>query len=52
VLEAAKVRDLAWVHVDGKQVGTMDTRHRRFSVDLPARSKPACSRSCCTRSRA
>ena len=40
-LEAAKVRDLAWVHVDGKQVGTMDTRHRRFSVDLPARSKPA-----------
>jgi beta-galactosidase len=40
-LEAAKVRDLAWVRVDGKQVGTMDTRHRRFSVDLPARSKPA-----------
>ena len=40
-LEAAKVRDLAWVQVDGKQVGTMDTRHRRFSVDLPARSKPA-----------
>jgi beta-galactosidase len=40
-LEAAKVRDLAWVYVDGKQVGTMDTRHRRFSVDLPARGKPA-----------
>jgi beta-galactosidase len=40
-LEAAKVRDLAWVHIDGKQVGTMDTRHRRFSVDLPARGKPA-----------
>jgi beta-galactosidase len=40
-LEAAKVRDLAWVTIDGKQVGTMDTRHRRFSVDLPARSKPA-----------
>jgi beta-galactosidase len=40
-LEAAKVRDLAWVYVDGKQAGTMDTRHRRFSVDLPARSKPA-----------
>jgi beta-galactosidase len=40
VLEAAKVRDLAWVFLDGRQVGTMDTRYRRFSVDLPARSKP------------
>jgi beta-galactosidase len=40
VLAAAKVRDLAWVHVDGKLVGTMDTRYRRFSVALPARSKP------------
>lgn len=40
-LQAAKVRDLAWISVDGKPVGTMDTRHRRFSVDLPARSKPA-----------
>ena len=40
VLAAAKVRDLAWVFVDGKQVGTMDTRHRRFKVALPARSKP------------
>ncbi|MGV7209658.1 beta-galactosidase [Oxalobacteraceae bacterium A2-2] len=41
VLSAAKVRDLAWVHLDGKQVGTLDTRHRRFKVALPARSKPA-----------
>ncbi|MBY0239587.1 MAG: beta-galactosidase [Burkholderiaceae bacterium] len=41
VLEAARVRDLAWVCVDGVPVGTMDTRHRRFKVDLPARSKPA-----------
>lgn len=40
VLEAAKVRDLAWVYVDGRQVGTMDTRHRRFQVDLPARTGP------------
>jgi beta-galactosidase len=40
VLAAAKVRDLAWVQVDGRLVGTMDTRHRRFSVALPARSKP------------
>lgn len=38
VLEAAKVRDLAWVYVDGKQIGTMDTRHRRFRVELAARS--------------
>ena len=39
VLEAAKVRDLAWVYVDGKEVGTFDTRHRRFRIDLAARSK-------------
>ncbi|MET0322649.1 MAG: beta-galactosidase [Duganella sp.] len=39
VLEAAKVRDLAWVYVDGKLAGTLDTRYRRFKVDLPARSK-------------
>ncbi|GGX79751.1 beta-galactosidase [Massilia dura] len=38
VLEAAKVRDLAWVYIDGKQVGTLDTRYRRFRVDLPARA--------------
>jgi beta-galactosidase len=41
VLEAAKVRDLAWVHVDGQEVGSFDTRHRRYRVKLPARSKPA-----------
>jgi len=40
VLEAAKVRDLAWVYVDGKEAGTMDTRHRRFRVELAARSRP------------
>jgi beta-galactosidase len=40
VLEAARLRDLAWVYVDGKEVGTMDTRHRRFKVDLPARTRP------------
>ncbi|MCS0583541.1 beta-galactosidase [Massilia pinisoli] len=41
VLEAAKVRDLAWVHVDGQAVGTLDARHHRFKVELPARSRPA-----------
>ncbi|MFC5462807.1 beta-galactosidase [Massilia niabensis] len=40
VLAAAKVRDLAWVYVDGKLVGTMDTRRRRFKVALVARSRP------------
>ncbi|MFP5391569.1 MAG: beta-galactosidase [Gammaproteobacteria bacterium] len=40
VLAAAKVRDLAWVYLDGKEVGTLDTRHRRFSVALPERAKP------------
>ncbi|MEO6276218.1 beta-galactosidase [Roseateles sp.] len=40
-LEAANARDLAWVFVDGRMVGTMDTRHRRFSVDLPARKRDA-----------
>ncbi len=40
-LEAAKVRDLAWAHVDGREIGTLDTRYRRFRIDLPARSKPA-----------
>jgi beta-galactosidase len=40
VLEAAKVRDLAWVYVDGRPLGTMDTRLRRFWVELPARSQP------------
>ncbi|MCE4553930.1 beta-galactosidase [Roseateles cellulosilyticus] len=40
-LEAANARDLAWVFVDGRLVGTMDTRHRRFAVDLPARRREA-----------
>ncbi|CAN7598030.1 beta-galactosidase [Massilia sp. LjRoot122] len=39
-LEAANARDLAWVYAGGKLVGTMDTRRRRFSVDLPARTQP------------
>lgn len=41
VLKAAKARDLAWVFVDGKEVGTFDVRHRRASVAIPARDKPA-----------
>jgi beta-galactosidase len=40
-LQAANARDLAWVFVDGRLVGTMDTRHRRFSVDIPERKRDA-----------
>jgi beta-galactosidase len=42
MLEAALVRDLAWVFLDGnpEPLGVMDTRYRRFRVDLPARDKP------------
>ncbi|QJE01895.1 beta-galactosidase [Massilia forsythiae] len=39
-LEAARVRDLAWVFVDGRPVGTMDTRQRRYKVELAARAAP------------
>lgn len=39
-LEAANARDLAWVYAGGRLAGTMDTRHRRFGVDLPARTQP------------
>jgi beta-galactosidase len=39
MLAAAKARDLAWVYVDGKLAGTMDTRYQRAQVALPARSK-------------
>jgi beta-galactosidase len=40
VLEAALVRDLAWLFLDGRQIGMMDTRSRHFRVNLPARTKP------------
>ena len=39
VLEAARVRDLAWLAIDGHEVGTFDTRFHRFKLDIPARSK-------------
>lgn len=40
-LAVRAVHDFAWVFVDGKQVGVMDRRSKRFSVVLPAREKPA-----------
>jgi len=41
VLEAARVRDLAWIALDGKPIGTFDTRDRRYKVALPARANAA-----------
>ncbi|MFT3780976.1 MAG: beta-galactosidase [Nibricoccus sp.] len=35
------IHDYAWLFVDGKQVGVMDRRSRRYTVELPARSNPA-----------
>ncbi len=40
-LEIAQVHDFAWIRVDGKEVGVMDRRSRRFKVVLPAREKEA-----------
>ncbi|WP_237763996.1 glycoside hydrolase family 35 protein [Terrimicrobium sacchariphilum] len=40
-LEAAFAHDLAWVFLDGKPMGVMDRRSRKFSIDLPERSKAA-----------
>jgi beta-galactosidase len=40
-LEAKDVHDFAWIFVDGKLVGVMDRRNKRFRVKLPARTAPA-----------
>lgn len=40
-LTVKAAHDFAWVFLDGRQVGVMDRRTRRFRVDLPARAKPA-----------
>ncbi|WP_035608968.1 beta-galactosidase [Haloferula sp. BvORR071] len=40
-LQLDQVHDFAWVFVDGKEVGVMDRRSRRFSVNLPERKTPA-----------
>ncbi|MFT3866928.1 MAG: beta-galactosidase [Nibricoccus sp.] len=41
VLAAKAVHDYAWLFVDGKQIGVMDRRTKRYRVELPAREKPA-----------
>jgi beta-galactosidase len=40
-LSAKEIHDFAWVFLDGKQVGVMDRRTKRYQVRLPAREKPA-----------
>lgn len=40
-LTAKSAHDFAWVLVDGKQAGIMDRRNQRFTIELPAREKPA-----------
>lgn len=39
-LQVDEAHDFAWVFVDGVQAGIMDRRSRRFSVQVPARTKP------------
>jgi beta-galactosidase len=41
VLDADSVHDIGQVFVDGKRVGTMDRRSRKFSVSLPRRNASA-----------
>jgi beta-galactosidase len=40
-LDAADVRDFGFVFLDGKQIGVMDRRTKKFRVQLPERSAPA-----------
>lgn len=41
VLTTKAVHDYAWIFVDGKKIGVMDRRSRRYRVELPAREKNA-----------
>jgi beta-galactosidase len=40
-LQLEQVHDFAWVFLDGKEVGVMDRRSRRFHVNLPERKTEA-----------
>lgn len=40
-LAVKELNDFAWVFADGKQVGRMDRRSRRFRVELPERKESA-----------
>jgi beta-galactosidase len=41
ILEVRAVHDFAWIFVNGRAVGVMDRRGKRFKVELPERSSPA-----------
>jgi beta-galactosidase len=41
VLSTKEIHDFAWVFLEGKQVGIMDRRTKRFQVKLPARTTPS-----------
>jgi len=40
-LQVGQVHDFGWVFLDGKEIGLMDRRSRRFQVRLPERTAPA-----------
>jgi beta-galactosidase len=40
-LKVEQAHDFGWVFLDGKEAGFFDRRTRRYSVNLPARTKPA-----------
>lgn len=40
-LKVQQAHDFAWIFLDGKPAGHFDRRSRRYSVNLPARDKPA-----------
>ncbi|MEO7931943.1 MAG: beta-galactosidase [Chthoniobacterales bacterium] len=39
ILSVKEIHDFAWIFLDGKQVGVIDRRGKRFQVKLPARTK-------------
>ena len=39
-LTVKEVHDFAWVFLNGKQIGVMDRRGKRYRVELPARTAP------------
>lgn len=41
LLSVKEIHDFAWIFLDGKKVGLMDRRAKRYQVKLPARSQPA-----------
>lgn len=39
-LSAKAIHDFAWVYLDGKLVGAMDRRSKRYRIELPERTEP------------